>query len=116
MTTTFEHRALELGEKLPLVYAALSKYAFRHCIPISAFVLNQGYAPFSPFMNFGYFLRDAVDRDAVRLANNSFVAACSEIWVFGAVSDGVLAEVDMAHSQGKPVRYFALGEEPAPGH
>ncbi len=33
---------------------------------------------------------------------------CDEIWVFGAVSNGVLAEIQIANEQGKPVRYFMI--------
>lgn len=59
-------------------------------------------------MVFDYFLLDAVDRDLVREGNNNLVKRCDEVWVFGAVSNGVLAEVQIAHEQGKPVRYFAI--------
>lgn len=55
-------------------------------------------------MVFGYFLLDAVDRDSVRVGNNNLVKQCDEIWVFGAVSNGVLAEIQIANKQGKPVR------------
>lgn len=75
---------------------------------ISVFVLEKGGVPLNPFMVFDYFLLDAVDRDIVREGNNNLVKRCDEIWVFGAVSNGVLAEIQIAHEQGKPVRYFAI--------
>lgn len=59
-------------------------------------------------MVFDYFLADAVDRDLVREGNNNLVKRCDEIWVFGAVSNGVLAEIQIANRQGKTVRYFAI--------
>lgn len=59
-------------------------------------------------MVFDYFLLDAVDRDLVREGNNNLVKKCDEIWVFGAVSNGVLAEVQIANEQSKKVRYFAI--------
>ena len=58
-----------------------------------------------------YFLLDAVDRNVVREGNNNLVKRCDEIWVFGAVSNGVLAEIQIANKQGKVVRYFAIGEQ-----
>ncbi|HMI09544.1 MAG TPA: hypothetical protein VK497_04090 [Candidatus Saccharimonadales bacterium] len=59
-------------------------------------------------MVFDFFLLDAVDRDLVREGNNNLVKRCDEIWVFGAVSNGVLAEIQIAKEQDKPVRYFAI--------
>ena len=59
-------------------------------------------------MVFDYFLLDAINRDAVREANNNLVKRCDEVWVFGAVSNGVLAEVHIARQMKKPVRYFSV--------
>lgn len=75
---------------------------------ISVFVLENGGVPLNPFMVFDYFLLDAVDRDLVREGNNNLVKRCDEIWVFGAVSNGVLAEVQIANEQGRTVRFFAI--------
>ena len=59
-------------------------------------------------MTFNYFLLDAVDRNLIREGNNNLVKRCDEIWVFGAVSNGVLAEIHIANEQAKTVRYFAI--------
>lgn len=59
-------------------------------------------------MVFDYFLLDAVDRDLVREGNNNLVMRADEIWVFGAVSDGVLAEIQIAKKTGKKLRYFEI--------
>jgi monomeric isocitrate dehydrogenase len=59
-------------------------------------------------MVFDYFLLDAVEHDLVREGNNNLVKRCDEIWVFGSVSNGVLAEIQIANRQGRPVRYFAI--------
>ena len=75
---------------------------------ISVFVLKNGGVPLNPFMVFDYFMLDAVDRDLVREGNNNLVKRCDEIWVFGAVSNGVLAEIQIAKERGKKVRYFAI--------
>ena len=75
---------------------------------ISAFVLQNGGVPLNPFMVFDYFLADNADRDLVREGNNNLVKRCDEVWVFGAVSDGVLAEIQIAHEQDQPVRYFKV--------
>lgn len=52
-------------------------------------------------MVFDYFLLDAIERDLVREGNNNLVKRCDEIWVFGAVSNGVLAEIQIANEQGR---------------
>jgi hypothetical protein len=44
----------------------------------------------------------------VREGNNNIVKRCDEIWVFGAVSNGVLAEIQIANDQGKAVRFFKV--------
>lgn len=62
--------------------------------------------PLNPFMVFNYFMGDSVDRDVVRQANNVLVARADELWQYGAVSDGALAEIVQARKENKPVRYF----------
>lgn len=108
MNNTFTHPALSAQKDKPLVYTAMSKHLFYYRMFISAFVLQQGGVPLNPFMIFDYFLLDAVDRKLVYEGNSNLVKRCDEIWVFGAVSNGVLAEVQIARGQAKPVRYFAI--------
>lgn len=108
MKSDFVHPALEKQDSKPLVYTAMSKHLFYYRMFISVYVLEHGGVPLNPFMVFDYFLLDAVDRDLVREGNNNLVKRCDEVWVFGAVSNGVLAEVQIAREQGKPVRYFAI--------
>lgn len=108
MLNDFSHPALSLSESKPLVYTALSKHLFYYRMFISKFVLEQGGIPLNPFMLFDYFLLDSLDRDMVRQANNVCVARSDELWIFGPVSDGVLAEIKQAKEAGKPVRYFSV--------
>jgi hypothetical protein len=108
MPKTFEHPALEAQMDKPLVYTAMSKHLFYFRMFISTFVLQNGGVPLNPFMVFDYFLLDTVDRDLVREGNNNLVKRCDEIWVFGAVSNGVLAEVQIANEAEKPVRFFEV--------
>lgn len=61
-------------------------------------------------MIFEYFLLDSVERDTVRNANNNLVIRANELWVFGPVSDGVLAEIKLAKKLQKPIRYFSIVE------
>jgi hypothetical protein len=108
MKQDFAHPALDVQRDKPLVYTAMSKHLFYYRMFISVFVLENGGVPLNPFMVFDYFLLDAVDRDLVREGNNNLVKRCDEIWVFGAVSNGVLAEIQIVNEQGKTVRYFAI--------
>ena len=68
--------------------------------------------PINPFMSFGYFLSELVDRNTVRNGNNNVLKRCDELWVYGDVSDGVLAEIQMFKAMGKPIRYFHIGKQP----
>ena len=108
MSDKFEHRALNLNEKTKIVFIAMSKYSFyfrRHAVK---FVLEQGYAPISQFGIFDYFITDAVDRDLVRKANNNLIRISDELWVFGPISDGILAEIKLVKQWGKPIKYFKI--------
>lgn len=104
----FEHKSLELNNNKPLVYTAMSKHLFYFRMFISKFVLQNGGVPLNPFMVFDYFLLDSLDRDLVREGNNNLVKRADEIWVFGAIADGVLAEIRIAKEAGKKVRYFKV--------
>ncbi|MBN2202869.1 MAG: hypothetical protein JW700_01635 [Candidatus Aenigmarchaeota archaeon] len=101
----FEHKALELDQKTKIIFIAMSKSMFyfrRHAVK---FVLEQGFTPISQYGIFDYFLNDSVDRDLVRKANNNLLRVSDELWVFGPVSDGVMAEIKLAKGK-KPIRYF----------
>lgn len=105
------HPAHDLRQSKPLVYTAMSKRNFYYRMFISRFVLEQGAVPLNPFMNFDYFLLDAVERDVVREANNNLVMRADALWVFGDVSDGVAVEIALAKEMGKPVQYFVIRKD-----
>lgn len=60
-------------------------------------------------MNFDYNLSGVVDKSLIRIANNSLISHVDELWVFGEISDGVLAEVCLAKRHGIVTRYFKQG-------
>lgn len=107
-STSFSHEALSLSGSKKLVYTAMSKHYFYYRMHISKYVLEQEKVPLNPFMLFDYFLLDSVDRDLVRDANNSVVLRADEIWVFGPISNGVLAEIMLAQKANKPICYFKI--------
>lgn len=104
----FSHEALSLDEGKPLVYTAMSKHYFYFRMYISCYVLENGMVPLNPFMLFDYFLLDKIDRNLVRNANNSVVLRSDQVWVFGPISNGVLAEILLAKKANKPVAYFKI--------
>ncbi|GLC79669.1 DUF7768 domain-containing protein [Lacrimispora brassicae] len=91
------------------IFTAQSKNYFYCKDVICQYVLNKGMLPINPFMIFGYFLNDRVERDLIRQGNNQLIQKCDELWVFGPIADGVLFEIALAKQTGKPVRYFKLG-------
>ena len=105
MTSTLA--ALDTRYQLLTAYTATSKRNFYMKDQISTFTLQQGYVPLNPFQIFG-FLNDTIDRNLVRQANNTLVRIANEFWVFGEVSDGVLAEIKQAKKQRKPIKYFRI--------
>jgi hypothetical protein len=99
---------METNTDMKLVYPAYSKLNFYFRQHISKFVLENNAVPLNPFMISDYFMLDTVDRDLVRTANNSLVKRIDEIWVFGQVRNGVLAEIKLAKQRNKPIRYFEI--------
>src|SRR5438067_2240001 len=102
MANNFKHVSQHITKPKPLVYTAMSKHLFYYRMHISKYVMEQGRVPLSPFMVFDYFLLDTVDRDLVREGDNSLVMRSDETWVFGDVSNGVLAEIQLAKQHDKP--------------
>ncbi len=89
-----------------IIFTSYSKRNFYYRAEVSQYVLRGGNTPINPYMNFDYNLSGVVDKSLVRVANNSLIAHADELWVFGEVSDGVLAEVYLARRRKIPVRYF----------
>lgn len=77
---------------------------------VSKYVLENGGVPLNPFLVFDYFLLDTVNRDTIREGNNNLVKRSDELWVFGEVSNGVLAEIQIAKQLEKPIRFFAIAD------
>lgn len=83
---------------------------------MSQFVLGLGCTPINPYMNFDYNLSGVIEKSHILIANNSLIARVDELWVFGEVSDGVLAEVYLAKRRGIPVRYYRRDSRSAGFH
>ena len=98
-------------EKRPVIYTAYSKSYFFAKMLVSSYVLDKDFIPLNPFNNWEYFMDDMVDRDLVVRGNNNLILLSDEIWTFGPIADGVFAEVKLANSLGKPVRYFSVGKK-----
>ena len=100
--TIFQHAAENLQEEKTIVFTAQSCKNFHQRMHICRFVFENGAVPLNPFNAYGYYLYDLVDRDLVRNANNNLLMRCDELWVFGEISDGVLAEIRMFKNLGRP--------------
>lgn len=97
------------SEKMGVVFTAQSKNFFYCKDVICEYVLKQGKLPINPFMVFGYFLNDRVDRNIVRRGNNQLIQTSDELWIFGPIADGVLFEIALAKKLKKPIKFFKLG-------
>ncbi len=56
---------------------------------------------------YSYFLLDTIDRKALIRANNDLIRHSDELWVFGPISDGVKAEIELASELKLPICSFA---------
>jgi len=108
----FNHVALNLQDEKKVVFTALSCRNFHQRMLVCKFVFDQGGIPVNSFNLFGYYLYELVDRDTIRNANNNILKRCDELWVFGEVSDGVLAEIKMCKAMKKPIRFFDISKLP----
>jgi len=95
---------------MKLIYTAFSKHLFYFRLHITKYVLENDGVPLNPFMIHEYFLLDTVNRDVVRRSNNTIVERSDELWVFGKISNGVEAEIEIAKKLNKPIRYFEVIE------
>jgi len=93
---------------MKLVYTAISKNLFYFRMHISKFVLEKDCIPLNPYMIFEYFMLDTIKRNKIREANNALVEKADELWIFGEVSNGVLAEIKIAKEKNKSIKYFTV--------
>ena len=97
----------------PIVFTAQSKRYFYCREAVCEFVFARDAIPLNPFMVFGYFVSDRVDRDAVRDANDELVRRSDQLWVFGQdLANGVLHEIALAASSRKTIRFFTINDRP----
>jgi hypothetical protein len=108
----FNHVAKNLQEEKKIVFTALSCKNFHQRMLICKHAFEQGVIPINPFNLFGYYLYELVDRDLIRNANNNIMKRCDELWVYGEISDGVLAEIQMFKKLNKPIRFFDISNLP----
>lgn len=108
MFMKFSHPAMNLQEKKPIVFTALSKKNFYMRMLVVKYVLENGCVPINPFMSFDYYLADTVERNIIRNANNNLVALADELWIFGSISNGVMAEIRQIQNMKKPIRFFTI--------
>jgi len=102
------HPRLRFKSTYPIVYPAYSKRNFYWQMHISKFCIEKNYLPLNPFMLFRYFLSDLVPRKKIYQANAKLVEACDELWTFGEVSNGVLAEMKLAQNLGKKIIHYKI--------
>ncbi|MFZ1735452.1 MAG: hypothetical protein WAU31_00790 [Candidatus Moraniibacteriota bacterium] len=99
---------MNLQKKKPIIFTALSKKYFYMRMLIVKYVLENESVPINPFMSFDYYLADTVERNIIRNANNNLVALADELWVFGSISNGVMAEIRQVQNMKKPIRFFTI--------
>ncbi|MEV4617318.1 phosphoribosyltransferase family protein [Asanoa sp. NPDC049573] len=109
----FHHNALKLRDEWPTVYTALSKHSFCYRVFVTKYVLDGQRVPLNPAMNFDFAFHGLSEKSEVITANNNLIRLADEVWVFGPISDGVLAEILIAEELGKPVRFHRVGFEVA---
>ena len=54
----------------------------------------------------------SVSRYILPIGKTSLSRRCDKLWVYGEISDGVLAEIRMFKRLGKPIRFFDISKLP----
>ena len=67
--------------------------------------------PLNPFMNWGYFLDDLIERDLIRDANTRLIEMSDEIWQFGEISNGCYHELLLGMERGMLIKLFTVGSQ-----
>ncbi len=106
----FHHIAQDLNTEKKVVFTAQSCKNFHLRMLICQHAFSQGVIPLNPFNAFGYYLYELVERDLVRNANNNLLKRCDELWVYGEISDGVLAEIKMFKKLKRPIKFFDISQ------
>lgn len=108
--TGFQHEILE-APSLTVVYTAMSRKTFPFRVQVSRYVFDRGCCPANPYMAFDFDFYSLVTKRQLLSANNSLLTKADELWAFGPVSDGVLAEMLLFARSGKPLRFFRFSQD-----
>ncbi len=100
---------MDIYEPKKVIYTAQSRHLFYSRMLVCKYVFEKNAVPLNPFNVWGYFLDDLVDRDLVRQGNNNILRIVDEAWIFGPISNGVLAEIDYIIKLNKPLKFFSVG-------
>ena len=102
------HPRLRIKKNYPLVYPAYSKRNFYLQTYISKYCLERHRIPLNPFMIYRYFLSDLIPRQHVYLGNASIIKSVDELWTFGPLSDGVIAEIELAKKRSQKISHYRI--------
>lgn len=103
---------IKAGKRTPrkMVYVTHSKSWFYAREAVMQFAVEQGAAPVNPFMNYGFYLNGAVEKDEITECCHQFIRTADELWVFGPISEAILTDIAVAVMEGKEVRFFSISE------
>ena len=94
-------------------YHANEKYTtednVRRALYACTHALMKGYAPIAPHLYLPRCLddNDPTERELGMAAGREFLAACNEVWQWGAtITEGMLSELAYAEELGIPIRVF----------
>ena len=106
------------GKRTPrkMVYVTHSKNWFYVREVVMAFAVGQGAAAVNPFMNYGFYLNGAVEKDKIMECCHQFIRTVDELWVFGPVSEEILTDIAVAVMEGKKIRFFSISEQASEIH
>lgn len=97
-------------KRMPTVFTGMSKHNFYLKDHISNFILKEHRVPLNPYMLFGYYMGDAIERDFVRKGSYELLLTADELWIFGIIADGIVTEIELAMKHNKPIHFYAMDE------
>lgn len=97
-------------KRMPTVFTGMSKHNFYLKDAISNFVLKEHRVPLNPYMLFGYYMGDAIERDFVRKGSHELLLTADELWIFGIIADGIVTEIELAMKHNKPIHFYTMDD------
>lgn len=76
----------------------------------SRYAVDHGTIPIAPHLLLPQFIKEETERELAMFMDIAILSKCSELWVFGEPTAGMLQEIAYAKRRKMPIKYFSEKE------